>query len=136
MTLILSLLLYRTAFPQELANGTSIRLVFAGRELHDDSKTLMACNITNHSNVHAVINTRQSQQSQPSRQQHQSQEESPELDLSKLFVPLLVAFITFIWITFFLNMEHFNNKAVVFLLAVSVVIMVTLVGTSGRVNVS
>lgn len=128
--------MYRTAFSEEIASGATVRLVYAGRELHDNNNTLVQCNITNHSTVHAVLNVRLSQQPPLNHQRQLSQEESQELDLSKLFVPLLVAFIAFMWITFFLNMEHFSNKAIIFLLAVSVVIMVTLVGTSGRVNVS
>ncbi|RDD45666.1 Transmembrane and ubiquitin-like domain-containing protein 2 [Trichoplax sp. H2] len=124
------------AFPQDLAAGASVRLIYRGYELRDSIRTLAAYHITNHSNIHAVRGFRQGQQQSASQEQSQPQEESQELDLSKLFIPLLVLFIAFMWIVFFYNMEHFSGKAVIFLLAVTVVIMVTLAGTSGRVNVS
>lgn len=86
-------LCFRTCFPDEVQQGRQVRLIYSGRLLQDDSASISFYDVGNYSVIHGQI----SDARQP-RQQHQGQSEEGDLDLSRLFLPLITIILCIAWL--------------------------------------
>ena len=80
-------------FLNELNSGRRVRLIYSGRLLQDDNAPISFYGVTNYSVVHAQI-------SDPRRdpnEQSARQNEEEDLDISKLFLPLLAVILVICW---------------------------------------
>jgi len=102
--------LKRLCFLNELNNGRRVRLIFSGRLLQDDTTPISFYGVTNYSVVHAQISDvrRDSEHST-------TPTEEADLDLSKLFLPILAIVLVLCWYGFFYYRHLFSAASIIIL---------------------
>jgi len=104
------LLTCRLCFLNELNNGRRVRLIFSGRLLQDDTTPISFYGVTNYSVVHAQISDfrRDNEHSTTPTQE-------ADLDLSKLFLPILAIVLVLCWYGFFYYRHLFSAASIIIL---------------------
>ena len=92
-----------------------MRLIYSGRLLQDDTASLSVYGIANYSVVHAQISDpRRSPNEQSARQN-----EEEDLDISKLFLPLLALILIISWFGLFYYRHLFSATSIIILVFVT-----------------
>lgn len=109
---ILSYIHCRLCFRNELNSGQRVRLIYSGRLLQDDTAPISFYGIENYSVLHAQISdVRRTDENEQSTAYHQE----ADLDLSKLFLPILAIILTLCWYGFFYYRHLFSAASVIIL---------------------
>lgn len=88
-----------------------MRLIYSGRLLQDDTAPISSYGVSNHSVVHAQISDpRRSPNEQSARQN-----EEEDLDISKLFLPLLAVILIIGWFGLFYYRHLFSATSIIIL---------------------
>lgn len=135
ITCLLSI--YRRNFPEELAAGKIIRLIFNGRMLRDDNITLQNYGLFDDCVVHCLIGNEKPQQPAAPEQPDQSQQYPqnneqatvPEWNLSKLLCFLIVGILSLTWYCRFQFATLFTFTSTSFLLGLTVIFLCSMFGT-------
>lgn len=85
---LLFLTLYSQYLQEQLSAGRRVRFISRGQVYEDDTVTLQECGVTNNSALHVHI-------SEPRTRPSETQNE--DLDLSRMFVPLLGVILGLCW---------------------------------------
>lgn len=102
----------RLCFRNELNSGQRVRLIYSGRLLQDDTARISFYGIENYSVLHAQISdVRRTDENEQSTTYHQE----ADLDLSKLFLPILAIILTLCWYGFFYYRHLFSAASVIIL---------------------
>ena len=88
-----------------------MRLIYSGRLLQDDTAPLYFYGVTNYSVVHAQI----SDPRRDANEQSAGNNEEEDLDVSKLFLPLVAVILICCWYGFFYHRDLFNASSIVIL---------------------
>lgn len=99
----------------ELNSGRRVRIIYSGRLLQDDTASLSFYGVDNNSVVHAQI-------SDPRRspsEQSAGQNEEEDLDISKLFLPLLAVILIISWFGLFYYRHLFSATSIIILVFVT-----------------
>lgn len=92
-----------------------MRLIYSGRLLENDTASLSFYRVNNYSVVHAQISDlRRSPNEQSARQN-----EEEDLDISKLFLPLLAIILIISWIGLFYYRHLFGATSIIILVFVT-----------------
>lgn len=127
----------RRNFPEELAAGKIIRLIFNGRMLRDDNITLQNYGLFDDCVVHCLIGNEKPQQPAAPEQPDQSQQfpqnneqaTVPEWNLSKLLCILIVGILSLTWYCRFQFATLFTFTSTSFLLGLTVIFLCSMFGT-------
>ena len=90
-----------------------MRLIYCGRLLQDDTASLSFYSVGNNSVVHAQISDRS-----PNEQSGRQNEEE-DLDISKLFLPLLAVILIMCWFGMFYYRHLFSATSIIILVFVT-----------------
>ncbi|EDO43569.1 predicted protein [Nematostella vectensis] len=104
--------LKRLCFSQEISQGKRVRLIFSGHLLGDDNATISFYGVTNLSVVHAQI----SDVSQP---EHPNGDAEVELDVSRLFVPLIIIMLFVCWYGLIYYRQLFDSTSIFLLFVIT-----------------
>lgn len=104
--------LKRLCFLNELNNGRMVRLIFSGRLLQDDTAPISFYGVTNLCVVHAQI-------SDIRRDNSTAEIQEADLDLSKLFLPILAIILTLCWYAFFCYRHIFSAASIIILVCMT-----------------
>lgn len=107
--------LKRLCFLNDLNSGRRVRLIYCGHLLQDDTASLSFYGVGNYSVVHAQI-------SDPRRspnEQSAGQNEEEDLDISKLFLPLLAVILIMSWFGLFYYRHLFSATSIIILVFVT-----------------
>ena len=102
----------RLCFLNELNNGRSVRLIFSGHLLQDDTAPISFYGVTNLCVVHAQI-------SDIRRDNSTAEIQEADLDLSKLFLPILAIILTLCWYAFFCYSHLFSAASIIILVCMT-----------------
>ena len=100
----------RLCFLNDLNSGRRVRLIYSGRLLQDDTAPISFYGVTNYSVVHAQISDVRRDTEQPTAQSQEA-----DLDLSKLFLPILAIILMLCWYGFFYYRHLFSAASVIIL---------------------
>lgn len=105
----------RLCFLNDLNRGRRVRLIYSGRLLDDDTAPISSYGVANYSVVHAQVsdNRRSSEHST-------TQIQEADLDLSKLFLPILAVIIVLLWYGFFYHRHLFSAASVIILVFMTI----------------
>ncbi|KAJ7390023.1 transmembrane and ubiquitin-like [Desmophyllum pertusum] len=103
--------LKRLCFLNDLNSGRRVRLIFSGRLLQDDSARISFYGVSNYSVVHAQISDARRDPNEQSTRQNQEE----DLDISKLFLPLLAVILVVCWYGFFCYRHLFSATSIIIL---------------------
>lgn len=107
--------LKRFCFQNEINRGKRVRLIYSGRLLQDDNEPVSFYGVTNHSVVHAQISD--------VRRDHEHSStafQETDLDVSKLFLPLLAIILVLCWFGFFYYRHLFSAASVIILVFMTI----------------
>lgn len=128
---------FRRNFSTELSANKLIRLIFNGRALRDDNLSLQNYGFFDNCVVHCLILNERPQPPSNSDQQEQSQQfsssneqtTSPEWNLSKLLIFVIVGALSLMWYCRFQFAALFTITSTSFLLGLTVIFLCTIFGT-------
>ena len=101
----------RLCFLNDLNSGRRVRLIFSGRLLQDDSARISFYGVSNYSVVHTQISDVRRDPNEQSTRQNQEE----DLDISKLFLPLLAVILVVCWYGFFCYRHLFSATSIIIL---------------------
>ena len=103
----------RLCFLNDLNSGRRVRLIYCGGLLQDDTASLSSYGVGDNTVVHAQISERN-----PNEQSGRANEEE-DLDISKLFLPLLAVILIMSWFGMFYYRHLFSATSVIILVFVT-----------------
>ena len=103
----------RLCFLNDLNSGRRVRLIYCGHLLQDDTASLSSYGVGNNTVVHAQISDRS-----PNEQSGRQNEEE-DLDISKLFLPLLAVILIMSWFGMFYYRHLFSATSIIILVFVT-----------------
>ena len=103
----------RLCFLNDLNSGRRVRLIYCGRLLQDDTASLSSYGVGNNTVVHAQISDRNP------NEQSSRQNEEEDLDISKLFLPLLAVILIMSWFGMFYYRHLFSATSIIILVFVT-----------------
>lgn len=105
---------FRLSFPDEMAQGRRVRFIYSGHLLNDDNASISFYGVSNYSVVHAQISDIPHQNS---TSQHGDDE--IELDISRLFIPLLAVILCACWYGLLSYRSLFNTSSTAILFVIT-----------------
>lgn len=106
---------YRFCFLDEINSGKLVRLIYSGHLLQDDNAPISFYGVSNRSVVHAQVSE--------IRRDHEhslTATQEADLDISKLFLPMLAIVLLFCWYGFFYYRHLFSAASVIILVFMTI----------------
>lgn len=145
----------RRNFTEEISENKSVRFIFNGQMLREESNTLRSYGMFDKCVVHCLIqqqapsartSTGSSGEAQgagvgaPNDQQHNQNQDHPQeddhdFDVSELFIPVLGFGLIILWYFAFTYSTYFNSMSTSALLGLTSLFLFTLYGTNVHINV-
>jgi len=129
-------------FTEEISENKSVRFIFNGQMLREESNTLRSYGMFDKCVVHCLIAqqpaTPRASQAPDLQQDHlhnQVQEDDQDFDISELFIPVLGFGLIILWYFAFTYSNYFNSMSTSALLGLTSLFLFTLYGTNVHINV-
>ncbi|XP_029194962.2 transmembrane and ubiquitin-like domain-containing protein 1 isoform X2 [Acropora millepora] len=110
--------LKRLCFLDEINSGKTVRLIYSGRLLQDDNAPISFYGVGNCSVVHAQVSDIRRTRRDYEHSSTATQE--ADLDISKLFLPMLAIVLLFCWYGFFYYRHLFSAASVIILVFMTI----------------
>lgn len=110
--------LKRLCFLDEINSGKTVRLIYSGQLLQDDNAPISFYGVSNCSVVHAQVSDIRRTRRDYEHSSTATQE--ADLDISKLFLPMLAIVLLFCWYGFFYYRHLFSAASVIILVFMTI----------------
>lgn len=108
----------RLCFLDEINSGKTVRLIYSGQLLQDDNASISFYGVSNCSVVHAQVSDIRRTRRDYEHSSTATQE--ADLDMSKLFLPMLAIVLLFCWYGFFYYRHLFSAASVIILVFMTI----------------
>lgn len=108
----------RLCFLDEINSGKTVRLIYSGQLLQDDNAPISFYGVSNCSVVHAQVSDIRRTRRDYEHSSTATQE--ADLDMSKLFLPMLAIVLLFCWYGFFYYRHLFSAASVIILVFMTI----------------
>lgn len=107
--------LKRFCFLDEINSGKLVRLIYSGHLLQDDNAPISFYGVSNRSVVHAQVS-----EIRRDHEHSSTATQEADLDISKLFLPMLAMVLLFCWYGFFYYRHLFSAASVIILVFMTI----------------